>query len=92
VKWSLLRERRWPKPAAGDCCVPSDLDAVMLRRRLRLTRGLAYTTFVLVTPFFSAPAMPLSPAELDRLRPVLERIVAALGPEEIWPFGAGARL
>jgi uncharacterized protein len=89
VKWSPLRERRRPKPAGGGG-VPSDLNAVMPRHRLGLTRGPAYTTFVLVTPFFSAPAMPLSPAELDRLRPVLERIVAALSPEEIWLFGSRA--
>jgi len=34
--------------------------------------------------------MPLSPAELERLRPVLERIVARLHPEEIWLFGSRA--
>lgn len=38
----------------------------------------------------SAPTMPLSPAELERLRPVLERLVAALRPEEIWLFGSRA--
>lgn len=34
--------------------------------------------------------MPLSPTELERLRPVLERIVARLHPEEIWLFGSRA--
>jgi predicted nucleotidyltransferase len=34
--------------------------------------------------------MPLSHAELERLRPVLERIVARLGPAEIWLFGSRA--
>jgi predicted nucleotidyltransferase len=34
--------------------------------------------------------MPLSPAELERLRPVLERIVERLCPEEIWLFGSRA--
>ncbi len=34
--------------------------------------------------------MALSAAELERLRPVLERIVTRLGPEEIWLFGSRA--
>src|SRR5512140_27934 len=34
--------------------------------------------------------MPLSAADLERLRPVLERIVARLAPEEIWLFGSRA--
>lgn len=34
--------------------------------------------------------MPILPAELERLRPVLERIVTSLGPEEIWLFGSRA--
>jgi predicted nucleotidyltransferase len=33
---------------------------------------------------------PISPTELERLRPVLERIVAQLGPEEIRLFGSRA--
>jgi uncharacterized protein len=33
---------------------------------------------------------PLSHAEVERLRPVLERLVARLGPEEIWLFGSRA--
>lgn len=38
----------------------------------------------------SVSLMPLSPAELERLRPVLERIIARLRPEEIWLFGSRA--
>jgi predicted nucleotidyltransferase len=38
----------------------------------------------------SVSLMPLSPADLERLRPVLERIVARLRPEEIWLFGSRA--
>ena len=34
--------------------------------------------------------MPLPPSELERLRPVLERIVERLHPEEIWLFGSRA--
>jgi predicted nucleotidyltransferase len=34
--------------------------------------------------------MALSPADLERLRPVLERIVTRLRPEEIWLFGSRA--
>src|SRR5512144_3099395 len=34
--------------------------------------------------------MSLSPSELERLRPVLERIVERLCPEEIWLFGSRA--
>jgi uncharacterized protein len=35
-----------------------------------------------------AAMSPLSPLELERLRPVLDRIVAQLKPEEIWLFGS----
>ena len=35
--------------------------------------------------------MQLSRTEFERLRPVLERLVARLGPEEIWLFGSRAR-
>jgi predicted nucleotidyltransferase len=34
--------------------------------------------------------MPLSEVELERLRPVLDRLVAQLRPEEIWLFGSRA--
>jgi len=34
--------------------------------------------------------MPLPHAELERLRPALERIVERLHPEEIWLFGSRA--
>lgn len=56
-----------------------------------MTRGHPYRTFVGPRHRAALEAvMPLSAAELERLRPVLERIVSQLGAEEIWLFGSRA--
>ena len=75
--WSLERRRRRgvDAPAAEVEAARSGSQAIDSRARASHRPGVL---------------MALSAVDLERLRPVLERIVARLRPEEIWLFGSRA--